>query len=373
MAARRARAKEPDDLGPPASRARIRGLREKLLRWYDVDRRDLPWRNSRDPYAIWISETMLQQTRVETVIPYYQRFLERFPTVDALATADQEDVYKLWTGLGYYSRARNLHRAAQSVVDQHDGRIPADIEALRTLPGVGRYTAGALSSIAFDRPAAAVDGNVIRVLTRVLGIRADTSQKRVIERLWDEAGRLAKGLRPGDLNQALMEFGATICTPKSPRCESGCPLARSCIARRDALVSALPNKPKRQKPRSVTAVVAWLPRGRTILAVKRPATGLLANLWDLPGGEVAGGVEPRDALGLLLRERIGLEALLPVFAGEVEHVFTHIRMRLHVFRCRGVTGRVRLNEYREHRWVEATRFAELPHSTLVQKALELLL
>ena len=168
-----------EDLEPRTSSARIKRLRERLLGWYDESRRDLPWRRSRDPYAIWISETMLQQTRVETVIPYYTRFLERFPDVESLAVADREEVYELWTGLGYYSRARNLHSAAQLVVDEHDATIPCETETLRKLPGIGRYTAGALASIAFDRPEAVVDGNVVRVLTRLLDIRADVSRKEI--------------------------------------------------------------------------------------------------------------------------------------------------------------------------------------------------
>ncbi|MEO1915175.1 MAG: A/G-specific adenine glycosylase, partial [Myxococcales bacterium] len=196
---------ERDALPTPSNRARSKRLRETLLAWYDAGHRNLPWRKSRDPYAIWISETMLQQTRVETVIPYYERFLERFPDIETLATADREDVFERWAGLGYYSRARNLHRSAKMMVEDFGASVPDTIEQLRMLPGVGRYTAGAVASIAFDKPAAVVDGNVVRVLTRLLDLRCDVSRKDVQERLWDEAGALAKGTRPGDLNQALME------------------------------------------------------------------------------------------------------------------------------------------------------------------------
>ncbi|MFP6639767.1 MAG: A/G-specific adenine glycosylase, partial [Myxococcota bacterium] len=189
---------------PKISAAQLSGIRTRLLQWYDANRRDLPWRHTRDPFAIWISESMLQQTRVETVIPYYERFLERFPDVGALAEADLEDVYGLWTGLGYYSRARNLHAAARTIMLEHGGRLPDTAEGLRGLKGVGPYTAGALSSIAFDREEPVVDGNVIRVLTRLLDWREDVGERRILDGLWTLAGRLVRGARPGDLNQALM-------------------------------------------------------------------------------------------------------------------------------------------------------------------------
>ena len=192
--------------------------RRALLAWYDANRRDLPWRRTSDPYAIWVSEAMLQQTRVETVIPYYERFLARFPDIESLATADLDDVLGEWAGLGYYSRARNLRRAAQVVVEDHNGRLPDDIEGLRSLPGVGRYTAGAVASIAFDREEPIVDGNVARVIARLLDIGENIKNPDVERRLWKVAGELARGKRPGDLNQSIMELGATICTPRSPRC-----------------------------------------------------------------------------------------------------------------------------------------------------------
>ncbi len=366
--------KQPREvLEPRTSPARIVRLRERLLGWYDESRRDLPWRRSRDPYAIWISETMLQQTRVETVIPYYTRFLERFPDVESLALAEREDVYELWTGLGYYSRARNLHSAARLVVERHGAQMPSSAETLRGLPGIGRYTAGALASIAFDRPEAAVDGNVVRVLTRLLDMRADVSRKDVRERLWEEAGALARGPRPGDLNQALMEFGATVCTPRSPRCKDACPMKRLCRGLRAGQVETLPNKPKKKKPRAVEAVAAWLPRRNRVLAVQRPETGLLANLWELPGGELPPTAEPKEHVARLLQERVGLECLNPISAGTVEHVFTHLTLNLHLFRCQRVSGRVRLSDYQNHRWVEPARLSALPQATLSRKALELFL
>ena len=228
----------PDPLNPEHA-TRIRRVRAPLLRWYNLNARDLPWRRSSDPFAIWISEAMLQQTRVETVIPYWERFLTAFPDVESLARADLDDIYTVWTGLGYYSRARNLKHAAEAIVADHGGRLPETVGKLRELKGIGRYTAGAVASIAFDREEPLVDGNVIRVFTRVLGIREESTSREVVEQLWQVAEVLVRGARPGDLNQALMELGATICTPKKPQCPA-CPIRRHCVAHADGDAEKLP-------------------------------------------------------------------------------------------------------------------------------------
>lgn len=345
-------------------------VRRALLRWYRANRRDLPWRRTRDPYAIWISEAMLQQTRVETAIPYYHRFLERFPDVAALATADLDDVLGAWAGLGYYSRARNLRKAAQAVVESHGGALPADAAALRSLPGVGRYTAGAVSSIAFDRPEPVVDGNAIRVLSRLRGIREDVKSAPVVRRLWDEAEQLVKGRSPGDLNQALMELGATLCSPRAPRCPD-CPLSRHCDARAEGDAESLPVKAPKKAPRRVEAVAGWLVRGGKVLAVRRAEGGLLAGMWDLPGAELEAREDPGAGLARALREGVGLSVAGAEHAGAVEHVFTHRRMRLHVFRCAGVRGRVKLRGFSDHRWVSAASLGNLPQGALTRKALAL--
>ena len=351
--------------------ARARRIRERLLAWYDANRRDLPWRHTRDPYSIWISETMLQQTRVETVIPYYERFLARFPDVETLADADQEDVYGHWAGLGYYSRARNLHAAAKRVVADFDGSLPGTAEALRSLPGVGRYTAGALASIAFDQPEAIVDGNVKRVLARRLGIRDDVADKRVEARLWAEAARLARGRRPGDLNQALMELGATVCTPRSPDCPT-CPLQRGCDARRAGDAEALPRKRAKGRVRSVRAVAVWLERQGHVLAVKREAGTLLGGLWELPGGDLDRGEKPADGAGRLLEAGLGLHIESVRSAGRVQHEFTHRRLTLHLLRAEAVPGRVRRHGFSQHRWLSPGGLHKLPSATLTRKALEVL-
>ena len=345
-------------------------MRRALLAWYRRERRDLPWRRTRDPWAIWVSETMLQQTRVETVLPYYERFLARFPDVEALADAEPDELMKRWAGLGYYSRARNLQAAARVVAREHGGRVPDQVEALRALPGVGRYTAGALASIAFDRPAPIVDGNVARVLARLLDLPLDVASPAAQRLLWSEAGALVTGPTPGDLNQALMELGALVCTPRAPGCER-CPLRRPCRGRAAGHAEALPVKSAKPAPRAIAAVAALLTRGARVLAVRRPPRGLLGGLWELPGGDLAPDEAPAQGLARVLRERIGLTPTHVTRAGELTHGFTHRTLRLHVFRARAPAGRVRLHDLDAHRWLAPAALEELALSALAKKALAL--
>ena len=346
--------------------------RRALLAWYDANRRDLPWRRTSDPYAIWVSEAMLQQTRVETVIPYYERFLARFPDIESLATADLDDVLGEWAGLGYYSRARNLRRAAQVVVEDHSGCLPDDIEGLRSLPGVGRYTAGAVASIAFDREEPIVDGNVARVIARLLDIGENIKNPDVERRLWKVAGELARGKRPGDLNQSIMELGATICTPRSPRCLA-CPLLRHCASYRDGDPASLPVKSKKAPPRRVEAVAALVLRRGKSLAVRRPPSGLLGGLWELPGDDLAEKEAPDAGIVRGLRERVGLEIAEPKKLGSIEHVFTHRLLRLHVYRSDGApNGRTKLSGFDAYKWLSPASLEKLPQGAVTKKALALL-
>lgn len=307
-------------------------LQQKLLGWYDEHARKLPWRATKDPYAVWVSEIMLQQTRVDTVIPYYERFLRSFPTARALADADEDAVLSHWSGLGYYRRARLLHAGVREVVAKYGGAVPEDTEARHALPGVGRYTAGAIGSIAFGRPEPIVDGNVTRVLARLLRIHTPVGASATTKRLWEEAARLIPSERPGDFNQALMELGATVCTPRRPRCDS-CPLSAECSAFVHGEVDALPVPKARKAPREVelAAVVATSGRGsdRKVWLTKGDRA-LFGGLWGVPMTEG----DPREAL----REAGVRARLRPEPVGKIEHALTHRRMSIDVYRASGGLG-----------------------------------
>jgi A/G-specific adenine glycosylase len=343
---------------PRARRARIQ---RRLLDWYDTHQRDLPWRRTRDPYRIWLSEAMLQQTRVETVIPYYDRFVERFPTLEALAVADEEQVLGKWAGLGYYSRARNLKRAAEIVVDRHGGELPRDEAALRALPGVGAYTAGAIRSIAFDQPAPIVDGNVRRVLARLFADRSPEPKET-----WRIAGALVPEDRPGAFNQALMELGATVCTPRAPAC-TRCPLGRFCAARSRGEPTAFPAPKQRRAPLEVRAVCGIVEKGSALLMLRRPARGLLGGLWEVPSSDG----RSVDALIESIRDRTGVCADRAERVGTVEHLFTHRALELEVFRLERREGRLRGRDGIEARWCTRPERGRLPLSRLMRKTLEL--
>ncbi len=304
-----------------------KALRAALLRFYDEHARDLPWRRTRDPYAIWVSEIMLQQTRVDTVRRYYDRFLERFPTTTALARASEDQVLSAWSGLGYYRRARLLHAGVREVVASYGGQVPADAQARRKLPGIGRYTAGAIGSIAFDRPEPIVDGNVARVLCRVHAIESPLGRADTEALLWQHAGELAKGPRPGALNQALMELGATLCSKRSPRCEQ-CPLQRSCLAHAQGRAQELPVPRKKTPPKAVQWVaVAVLDDTRQSVVLSRGQSALFGGLWNLPMREGSDA----DAAKQLLTE-LGVAARLsrqPL--GRLEHLLTHRRLQVTLF------------------------------------------
>jgi A/G-specific adenine glycosylase len=307
-------------------------LQSKLLRWYDREARDLPWRRTNDPYAVWVSEIMLQQTRVDTVVPYYQRFLERFPTAQALAEADEDSVLSLWSGLGYYRRARLLHAGVREVVARYGGEVPEDAEARLALPGIGRYTAGAIGSIAFNRPEPIVDGNVTRVLARLKGIDLPVGTTALNKRLWMEAEELVPTDRPGDFNQALMELGATLCTPKQPRCEA-CPLRGECTAYADGSVERLPVPKARTPPKRVdlVAVVASTGRGSSKRVwLTKETKSLFGGLWSVPTSEES----PSAALRALnLRARIH-----PTPASVVEHTLSHRKLHVTVHHATATKG-----------------------------------
>ncbi len=313
-------------------------LHADLIGWFEAHKADLPWRRTKDPYAIWLSEMMLQQTQVATVIPYYERFLARFPTVDALAAAPLDDVLKLWEGLGYYSRARNLHRAAQTVVATYGGAFPADRDQLRALPGVGDYTAGAVASLAFGIDAPVLDGNVIRILTRWFDIADDVTQTATKSALWKLAAELVPAGRAGPWNEGLMELGRRICTPRSPACES-CPVAAHCTAYQRGTQHERPVKTRRPKvPHAdVTAAVICRDDGYVLIA-QRPADRMLGGLWEFPGGKREPGETLRDCLRREIQEELGIEIEVGEQIGTVQHGFSHLRITLYAFECQLIRG-----------------------------------
>jgi A/G-specific adenine glycosylase len=291
--------------------------RSRLLRWYRARRRDLPWRRTSDPYAILVSEVMLQQTRVDVVVPYYGRWLTRFPTLRALAAADEEEVLAAWSGLGYYRRARNLYALAKTVAagGTGGGLLPGDAAGLRELPGVGAYTAGAVASIAFGERVPCVDGNVVRVAARVLGLRGpDTAAFR--KRVEREASAWVPARSPGDWNQAVMELGATVCTPRNPRC-GDCPLAASCVANAKGWQQRIPAKAKAKAVAATPMRFALVQQEGKVLLVRNPDKGLLAGLWMLPGGPATAPLATHVA------EQAGVRVKVGKAKGTARHLFSH--------------------------------------------------
>lgn len=331
---------------------RPEGLSHLLIDWYRKGHRDLPWRRTSDPYCIWVSEIMLQQTRAQAVIPYYQRFLDRFPTVEALAGSAEEDVLTLWSGLGYYSRARNLRQAARQIVEA--GAFPRDYERIRALPGIGDYTAAAISSMAFGLPHAVVDGNVLRVVARVENDAADIASARTRERFREVAQSWLDPQSPGLYNQALMELGATVCLPRNPLCLV-CPLEARCRARQEGTTAQLPVKLRQTAPVRIEGVLLIVRRGRggglrVLLRQRQPDARLMAGFWDLP--------TPDDLPGVRLGQSFG----------EIRHTITHHHYTWTV--RAGVPSR-RLSGYPDppFRWFAPAQCAEIPLSTSARKAL----
>jgi len=347
---------------------------EGLLRWYATEARDLPWRRTKDPYAILVSEILLQQTRVETAIPYYERFLRAFPTVTALAEARIDDVLKLWEGLGYYRRAHHLQRAVREMVRLHDARVPAGLAALRALPGIGPYTAAAVASIAFDVDTPVLDGNVVRVLSRAFRVPGDPARARTRRALEERARALVPPGRAGEMNQALMDLGARICVPRAPRC-AACPIAEECAAHDHGDEQRFPERSaKRPAPhRDVVAGVVWA-RGRSrVLLAQRKVGDLLGGLWEFPGGTVEAGETLAGALERELDEELGIRVAVGEHLVTVHHAFTHFRMALHVLHCRHTAGRPQTHGCAAFAWVEVERILDYALSVADQKVAAILL
>jgi A/G-specific adenine glycosylase len=327
-----------------------------LLTWYDRARRDLPWRvpmgasGHPDPYYVLLSELMLQQTQVAAVIPYFRQFIERFPTVADLAAADEQAVLRLWQGLGYYSRARNLHKAAKAIVANHNGRLPADVESLLALPGVGRYTAGAIASLAYDTHAPILDGNVIRVLSRIDHLTADPRERTAQQHLWRRAEEVLPAKRVGDFNSALMELGATVCIPRNPQCLI-CPVRAFCAAAHRGDPESIPPPKKTVQTPLLKRWVLAIQDGDRWLIEQRPATGRWAGMWQFVTVERAGRTPTPEAVGLPISA--------PEKIGAVAHALTHRRYRFAIYRC-SLTTKLKVQPPRK--WVTLKELDHYPMS-----------
>ncbi len=347
----------------------IAGVRERLTEWYRDARRPLPWRADRDPYRILVSELMLVQTTVTAVIPYFERFLRQFPDIRSLAEADEAEVLKAWEGLGYYRRARQLQAAARQVVREHEGMIPDDLTAVRALPGVGRYIAGAVLSFAFDRPEPIVEANSQRVLVRLLAVREDLNVSRVRERIWQAAEDLVPELGAGDFNQALMDLGALVCTPRSPSCLL-CPLATLCRARQLGLQDSIPMTTPKPPPAAVNEACAVVSRNGQILIVQRGAGGLWEHFWEFPTIHVAGADPAGRSFGVPvelaegIRRLTGIQAEVGSLLTTLRYSVTNHRVTLNVHRAEARSGTLDPGPgLVDARWVEPDRLGEQTFSS----------
>jgi A/G-specific adenine glycosylase len=344
-------------------------FRLELLKWFDKEFRDLPWRQTNDPYAVWISEIMLQQTQVKTVIPYYHRFLEAFPSVYDLSRANLSHVLKLWEGLGYYARARNMHKAAKILTDRFDGHIPVTQKEIETLPGIGPYTAAAILSIAFDKPLAVVDGNVNRVLARLFRVSIDPKSPEGKPLFAALAGDLLSPRRPGDHNQALMELGAILCKSRSPRCES-CPVHSHCEAARHNEQNQFPIRtPRKPRPHHHIAVgIIWdLDK---LLIARRHEDAMLGGLWEFPGGKMESGEDAKTTVQREIQEELGLEVEVGDHLATIEHGYTHFTITLMAYHCRYLGGTPQALGCSEWKWIHPEQLSDYAFPRANRKILE---
>jgi len=336
----------------------VQHFRRALLDWYVRNGRDLPWRRHRSPYRIWISEVMLQQTQVKTVLPYFDRWLQQFPSIEALAQADIQQVLKAWQGLGYYARARNLHRAAQQIANQHGGEFPQQYDAVVNLPGIGRSTAGGILSAAFDIPVAILDGNVKRVLARLTALPVPPS--KALKDLWSLSETILDRDNPRDFNQALMDLGATICTPKNPACLL-CPWRERCQVYNLDLQAEIPMRETRNPipHKHIGVAVIWGDDGR-ILIDRRPPKGLLGGMWEFPGGKIESGESVTDCIRREIKEELDIDIEVGEHLITVEHAYTHFKVSLNVYHCHYVSGEPKPLECDEIRWVTLDELDDFP-------------
>jgi A/G-specific adenine glycosylase len=350
---------------------KIAPIQTSLAKWYHQEKRDLPWRNTQDPYCILVSEFMLQQTQVKTVIPYYQRWIKSYPTAQILARAREVSVLKHWEGLGYYSRARNLHRSAKMIVKEFHNRVPDTLDEISKLPGVGRYTAGAVLSIAFDQSVPVLDGNVKRVLSRLFCLKENGSTPASENRLWQIAEDLIPSGGAGDFNQALMELGATVCLPKKPLCLL-CPLDPVCQAKRDGAQEQFPPAKTKAVTKKIAVSAAVIQRNGKIYIQQRPQKGLMGGLWEFPGGKLEKGENPEDCLKREILEELGVQIKIKQKILTIKHSYTQFRVTLNVFTCDLKPGRIRATSCDQWKWVSLEKINQYPFPAANVKILKYL-
>jgi A/G-specific adenine glycosylase len=337
----------------------IQSFRIALVDWYLTNQRDLPWRKASDPYPIWLSEVMLQQTQVATVLPYYHGFLKRFPNLQVLARANLQEVLKAWEGLGYYARARNLHKAAGVVINQFQGNIPQSWRDFRKLPGVGDYIAAAVLSIAFSKPYSVVDGNVKRVLSRLFVMKEPVNHSSAKKIFQQAAADLLDTQKPGTFNQALMELGAIVCKPRNPLCHA-CPVQTWCLAYQSGRISEFPRKLKKKATPQYPIAVGVVFKNDRVLITRRKPEGLLGGLWEFPGGKIKKNEKAEAACIREIKEEVNLAVKVDLHLCMVKHAYTHFKIQMDVFCCSYISGRIKLNGPVDHRWIRLNQLENYP-------------
>lgn len=332
----------------------------QILDWYRDNKREMPWRETKDPYKIWISEIMLQQTRVGQAWPFFERFISLFPTVFDLAKANQQQVLKAWEGLGYYSRARNLHAASKMIVEEFDGKLPEEYDEIIKLKGIGPYTAAAITSIAFGKPNAVVDGNVIRVITRYFGIEEDVRSARTTKQVQAQVDELISQKYPAEFNQGMMEIGATVCKPSNPNCLN-CPIQTGCVATKTAKTDSIPYKsPAKKKPHKHIGVGIIQREDRKVLIALRPENVMLGGLWEFPGGKKEEGETIQHTVERELKEELGVEVHAYKEFMKLKHIYSHFSITMHAYNCTLISGKPSPKSSQEVRWVDILELEQFP-------------
>jgi A/G-specific adenine glycosylase len=349
----------------------MNNIRKLLIEWYRCHHRRLPWRETDNPYRIWVSEVMLQQTQVQTVLPYYQQFLRDFPDVKTLANANLQMVLKAWEGLGYYARARNMHLSARTILEQHAGKFPSSWEVLRELPGIGDYIASAVLSIAFSQPYAVLDGNVKRVLSRLYEIPEPVNKSSSYKIFRKAADNLLDRRHPGLFNQAVMELGALVCKPKNPLCNA-CPVKSRCRANQAGHVGQFPKRVRKPKTPLHKIAVGVVYKNSHMLITQRKPAGLLGGLWEFPGGKIREYERPEQACVREIKEEVNLNVAITGHIAQVKHAYTHFRIVMEVFSCRYVSGEVQLRDPVDFRWITLKEIDQYPFPKANHKFIHLL-